>query len=299
MKQNLISLRRMVRAFGLTALASVFLAAVPVLPASAQQPEPWQLGFQAAHSPIAEQMHEFHNILLWIIFAISLFVLGLLLYTVVRYRESANPTPSRTTHNTLIEILWTAIPIVILVVIGIFSLPLLYATDDTTDADMTIKAIGRQWYWSYEYPDHGNFAFDAFMVAEENLQAGQPRLLTTDENVVVPVGAKVRVLVTSSDVLHAFALPAAGNKIDAVPGRINETWFQLNSPGMYYGQCSELCGAGHAFMPIAIKAVPQAEFDAWVAEAQQRFAKADGSAPEARPIQVVRNEMGETPATAQ
>jgi cytochrome c oxidase subunit 2 len=245
-----------------------------------------------------EQMATFHDFLLWIIFATSIFVLALLLYTIVRFREKANPNPTKTTHNTLIEILWTVVPVVILFVIGFFSLPLLYATDDVTDADLTIKAIGRQWYWSYEFPDHGDFTFDAFMVPDDELKPGQPRLLATDENLVLPVGKKIRVLVTSSDVLHAFAMPALGSKIDAVPGRTNETWFLIDEPGMYYGQCSELCGAGHAFMPLAIKAVPEAEFNAWITKAQARFGEGvDDLSP--RPIQITRNETGNAPATAQ
>jgi cytochrome c oxidase subunit 2 len=267
-------------------------------PAAAQQPTPWQLGFQEAHSPIMEQMDSFHDFLLWVIFAISVFVLVLLLYTIVRFREKANPNPTKTTHNTLIEILWTVIPVVILFVIGFFSLPLLYATDDVSDADVTVKVIGRQWYWSYEYPDHGDFTFDAFMVPENELKAGQPRLLATDENLVLPVGKKIRVLVTSSDVLHAFAMPAFGSKVDAVPGRTNETWFQIDEPGVYYGQCSELCGAGHAFMPLAIQAVPEAEFNAWVTKAQARFGESDDELTP-RPIRITRNEAGDTPVTAQ
>ncbi|MDE0780309.1 MAG: cytochrome c oxidase subunit II [Alphaproteobacteria bacterium] len=288
-----IHLMRGLGLIGLAALFGFFAA-----PAMAQQPVPWQLGFQDAHSPIMEQMTLFHDFLLWVIFAISIFVLGLLLYAIVRFRESKNPIPSKVTHNTLIEVLWTVVPVVILFVIGFFSLPLLYATDDTAEADLTIKAIGRQWYWSYEYPDHGDFTFDAFMVPEDELKEGQPRLLTTDEALVLPVGKKVRVLVTSSDVLHAFAMPALGSKIDAVPGRINETWFEIDEPGIYYGQCSELCGSGHAFMPQMIRAVPEAEFDAWINKAQARFG---GSAEELspRPIKVVRNEAVNTPATAQ
>lgn len=278
---------------GLTALMGLFSA-----PVFAQQPEPWQLGFQEAHSPIMEQMDAFHDLLLWIIFAISIFVLALLLYVIVRFRESKNPNPSKVTHNTTIEVLWTVVPVVILFVIGFFSLPLLYATDDTADADMTVKVIGRQWYWSYEYPDHGDFTFDAFMVDEADLEPDQPRLLATDEDLVLPVGKKIRVLVTSSDVLHAFAMPAFGSKVDAVPGRTNETWFEINEPGMYYGQCSELCGTGHAFMPLAIRAVPEAEFNAWVTNAQARFNPSEEElAP--RPIQVVRNEAGDAPAVAQ
>ena len=281
-------------AFGIAGMLFALMAA----PAAAKQPTPWQLGFQEAHSPIMEQMDSFHDFLLWVIFAISVFVLVLLLYTIVRFREKANPNPTKTTHNTLIEILWTVIPVVILFVIGFFSLPLLYATDDVSDADVTVKVIGRQWYWSYEYPDHGDFTFDAFMVPEDELKAGQPRLLATDENLVLPVGKKIRVLVTSSDVLHAFAMPALGSKVDAVPGRTNETWFQIDEPGMYYGQCSELCGAGHAFMPLAIQAVPEAEFNAWVTKAQARFGESDDELTP-RPIRITRNEAGDTPVTAQ
>ena len=288
------------RAAGFTGLAGLasMLFALLAAPAVAQQPEPWQLGFQQAHSPIMEQMTNFHDFLLWIIFATSIFVLALLLYTIVRFREKANPNPTKTTHNTVIEVLWTVVPVVILFVIGFFSLPLLYATDDVAEADLTIKAIGRQWYWSYEFPDHGDFTFDAFMVPDDELKPGQPRLLATDENLVLPVGKKIRVLVTSSDVLHAFAMPALGSKIDAVPGRTNETWFLIDEPGMYYGQCSELCGAGHAFMPLAIKAVSEAEFNAWITKAQARFGEGDDDLSP-RPIQITRNETGNAPATAQ
>ena len=286
-------LKRGLGLFGLVTMIGLFAA-----PAMAQQPTPWQLGFQEAHSPIMEQMTAFHNFLLWIIFAISIFVLVLLLYVIVRFREKKNPNPSQVTHNTTIEVLWTVVPVVILFVIGFYSLPLLYATDDTADADITVKVIGRQWYWSYEYPDNGDFTFDAFMVPEDELKPGQPRLLATDEDLVLPVGKKVRVLVTSSDVLHAFAMPSLGSKVDAVSGRTNETWFQINEPGMYYGQCSELCGAGHAFMPLAIRAVSEAEFNAWVTKAQARFNPSEDDLS-TRPIQVVRNEAGNTTAVAQ
>jgi len=285
----------LMRAFSLAGLAA--LTGLVAGPALAQQATPWQLGFQDAHSPIMERMTSFHDFLLWIIFAISIFVLALLLYVIVRFREKANPNPSKVTHNTLVEILWTVIPVVILFVIGFFSLPLLYATDDTTDADLTIKAIGNQWNWTYEYPDHGDFSFTALMVQEADLKEGQPRLLTADENVVLPVGKKIRVLVTATDVLHSFAVPSLGTKVDAVPGRINETWFLINEPGMYYGQCSELCGKDHAFMPIAIKAVSEAEFQAWVTKAQARFGVPGRE--NADPIQVVSNEAGNAPAVAQ
>ena len=271
------------------AAAALFAGAFALSPAAAQQPEPWQMNLQDAHSSLMEEMVAFHDFLLYLTFAVAIFVLGLLMYTVIRFNEKRHPTPSKTTHNTAIEVLWSVIPIFILVVIGLFSLPLLYRSDDTVNADLTVKVIGRQWYWSYEYPDHGDFTFDAFMVPDDELKPGQPRLLATDENFVLPVGKKIRVLVTSSDVLHAFAMPALGAKMDAMPGRTNEIWFDIDEPGMYYGQCSELCGTRHAFMPIAIQAVTQAEFDAWVVEARERFAVADEE-PTPRPVRVVRTD---------
>ena len=285
-----------------TAVAAWSMAGL--VPAVAQQPHPWQLNLQEAHSPIMERIHDLHDILIWMCVLISLFVLGLLIYAVWRFNEKRNPVPSATTHNTMIEVLWTVIPIVILVAITIVSIPLLYATDDSSDADLTIKAIGRQWYWSFEFPDNGAFTYDSFMVKQEDLKPGQPRLLTADEDLVLPVGKKIRVLVTSSDVLHAFAIPSLGSKVDAVPGRINHTWFQIDEPGMYYGQCSELCGTGHSFMPLSIRAVTEAEFNTWLLEAKQRFAAADDGDIRARPVQVVRNETAETdtgaaPAAAQ
>lgn len=246
---------------------------------------PWQLGFLDPVTPVARSMVSFHNSLLIITLAISLFVVGLLAVVLVRFNEKANPTPSKTTHNTLVEVLWTAIPVIILVIVAIPSFRLLFLTDASVNADMTIKAIGRQWYWTYQYPDHGDFEFDAFIIPDDEIQPGQLRLLETDNRVVVPVGKKVRVLTTSSDVLHAFAVPSFGVKIDAVPGRTNETWFQVDVPGVFYGQCSELCGTGHGFMPIAIEAVPEAQFNAWVADAQVRFAEA-GESVEQLPVRV-------------
>jgi cytochrome c oxidase subunit 2 len=239
---------------------------------SAAQSRNWQLGMQPPASPSAEAIVEFHNLLMWIITLISIFVLGLLLWVMYRYSEKRNPTPGKTTHNTVLEIVWTAVPVMILVLIAIPSFKLLYAQEEIVDIDMTIKAIGRQWYWSYEYPDHGNFAFDANMVPDDELQEGQPRLLATDNAVVLPVDTRVRILVTASDVIHNLAMPALGLKMDAVPGRINETWVSINQEGTYYGQCSEICGTGHSYMPIMIKAVSKAEFEEWVEKAKVEFA---------------------------
>jgi cytochrome c oxidase subunit II len=244
--------------------------------AVAAQPEPWQLGFQPAATPVMERVDSLHDLLLWIIALISLFVLALLAYACVRFRASRGTTPSRRTHNTVLEIAWTAVPVLILVVIAIPSFKLLYFQDRVPEAELTIKAVGHQWYWSYEYPDNGNFTFDAYMVADADLAPDQPRLLATDTSVVLPVDTTVRVLVTATDVLHAWAVPAFGVKMDAVPGRINETWLRIEEPGTYYGQCSELCGTNHAFMPIMIEAVSKEEFEAWTRQAEQEFARAGG-----------------------
>lgn len=257
-------------------LAMLGMLAVPGA-ALAAQPKPWQTGFQDAATPLMEQIDDFHYLLLVIITVITLFVLALLIWVVLKYNEKANPTPSRTTHNAKVEVLWTVIPVLILVVIAVPSFKLLYYSDVIPEADMTIKATGHQWYWSYEYPDHGKFEFDANMVATEDLKPGQPRLLETDNRIVVPVDSVVRVQVTAGDVLHSWAMPAFGVKIDAVPGRLNETWFgPVKQEGVYYGQCSELCGTRHGFMPIAVEVVSKAKFDAWVEKAKKEFAANDG-----------------------
>jgi cytochrome c oxidase subunit 2 len=242
--------------------------------AGAAQPEPWQLGFQPAASPVMGQLISLHDLLMWIITLISLLVLALLAWVCLRYRASRNANPSRRTHHTLLEITWTALPVLILVVIAIPSFKLLYFMDRSVAPEMTIKAVGHQWYWSYEYPDDGNFAFDAYMVADQDLQEGQPRLLTTDEAVVLPVDTDIRVLITATDVVHSWAVPAFGVKTDAVPGRVNETWLRIEEPGMYYGQCSELCGDFHGFMPIMVRAVEKQDFEAWTQLAREQFARA-------------------------
>ena len=226
----------------------------------------WQLGFQEAASPVMERIDGFHDFLLYVTGGICLFVLALLLFCALRFRARANPIPSKTSHNNILEVVWIVIPIVILAVIALPSLRLHYMEVEIPKADLTIKATGHQWYWEYSYPDHGDFAFDALMLQEDELGPGQPRLLATDAPVVVPVNATVRVLITASDVLHSWALPALGVKMDAVPGRLNETWFRAKREGIFYGQCSELCGVGHAFMPIEVHVVDRPAFDAWIAE---------------------------------
>jgi len=256
-------------------LAMLGTLAVPGV-ALAAKPRPWQTDFQDAATPLMEQITSFHNLLLIIITLISIFVLLLLVWVIVKFNAKANPTPSRTTHNSMIEVLWTVIPVVILVVIAVPSFKLLYYSDVIPKVDMTIKATGNQWYWNYEYPDHGKFSFDANIVETADLKPGQPRLLETDNRIVVPVGTVVRVQVTAADVIHAWAMPAFGVKVDAVPGRLNETWFgPVAKEGIYYGQCSELCGIRHGFMPIAVEVVSKAKFDAWVIKAQKEFASND------------------------
>jgi len=228
-------------------------------------PVPWQLGFQPSATPIMEQIHSFHDYVNVIITLIALFVLGLLVYVMIRFNERRNPQPSRTTHNTALEIAWTVIPVLILIAIAIPSFRLLYAQYDFPKADLHITATGSQWYWTYEYPDHG-ITFDSLMVPEADLKPGQPRLLTVDREVVVPVNKNVIVGLKANDVIHNWAVPAFGVKLDAVPGRLQSTWFRAESEGIYYGQCSELCGRNHAFMPIAVRVVSEEEFADWLAE---------------------------------
>ena len=237
------------------------------------EPKNWQLGFQESVTSIMNDVVFMHDyILMPIITAISVFVLFLLFYVCIKFRESKNPNPSKTTHNTFIEIVWTLIPCLILIVIAIPSFKLLYKQDIIPKADITVKAIGYQWYWGYEYPDQ-NIYFESLMVEDKDLKPGQPRLLATDTEVVVPVNKIVKVLITSNDVLHAWAIPAFGVKRDAVPGRINETWFKADKEGVYYGQCSELCGIKHAFMPITVRVVSEEKYLEWIELAKKKYAK--------------------------
>jgi cytochrome c oxidase subunit 2 len=229
------------------------------------QPAPWQMGFQKANTPIMEQITSFHTYVTIIITLIALFVLGLMVYVMVRFNEERNPEPTRTTHNTPLEIAWTVVPILILVAIAIPSFRLLFAQYDFPKADLTITATGNQWYWSYEYPDQG-IKFDSIIVQDADLKPGQPRLLTVDHEVVVPVGKNVIVGLKSNDVIHDWAMPSFGVKLDAVPGRLQLTWFRAEREGIYYGQCSELCGRNHAFMPIAVRVVSEQAFNDWVAK---------------------------------
>jgi cytochrome c oxidase subunit II len=259
------------RLLGLT-VAGVALVTSGAASAELGQPAPWEFRLQEAATPVMETITSFHNGLLVVITLITLFVLALLVYVMVKFNARANPVPSRTTHNTLIEVAWTLFPVLILVGIAIPSFRLLFLELDLPKADITIKATGKQWYWSYAYPDNGKFEFDSLLAQDK-----QPRLLGVDNEMVVPVNKVVRVQTTGADVIHSFAVPAFGIKIDAVPGRLNETWFKATKTGMFYGQCSELCGKDHAFMPIAVRVVSDQEFAEWVEAAKKKFASASQS----------------------
>ena len=254
---------------------AVLIAMGGVAFAGLGQPTPWQLGLQEAASPVMVDVTRFHDFLLWITSAITLFVLILLVIVMVRFNARAHPTPSRTTHNTVIELIWTIVPVVILVAIAVPSFRLLFLELDAPKPDLTIKATGKQWYWSYNYPDNGDFEFDSLIVEDKDLKSGQPRLLTVDHELVVPVNKVVHVLVTGADVIHSFAVPSFGIKIDAVPGRLNDTWFKATTEGTFHGQCSELCGKDHAFMPITVRVVSDADFENWIA-AEKKNAGLDG-----------------------
>jgi len=271
---------RTIRYAAVLLLAAVALFAGGVAFAGMGQPSPWQMGFQQSAAPSMDEIIDFHNLVLWIIIAITVFVLALLLIIIVKFNAKANPTPSKTTHNTLLEVAWTVIPVVILVVIAIPSFRMLFKQLNIPQSDLTIKAAGNQWNWTYTYPDD-KIEFTSIMLQDadrQKLNPVPPRLLAVDNPIVVPVNKVVRVQVIASDVIHAFAVPSFGIKIDAIPGRLNETWFKATREGVYYGQCSELCGKDHAFMPIEVRVLSEQAYAAWLADAKKKFAL-DGSAP--------------------
>jgi cytochrome c oxidase subunit 2 len=257
------------------AATTFVLAAGGAAMAAMGHPSPWQLGLQQAATPVMEHIIWFHDFLLYLVTAITLFVLVLLIIVIVRFNAKANPVPSKTTHNTLIEVVWTVVPVVILTAIAVPSFKLLFLQQTIPQADVTIKATGKQWFWSYTYPD-SKFEFDSLMLQDKDRKPDQPRLLAVDNDVVVPVNKVIRVQVIGADVIHAFAVPSFGIKIDAVPGRLNETWFKATREGIYYGQCSELCGKDHAYIPIAVRVVSEKEYAAWIEQAKKKFASTDG-----------------------
>ena len=246
--------------------------------AFANQPQLWGIDLQPAATPVMEDIRWFHNQLLFpLITVITLFVMGLMAYVMVKFNRKANPTPSKFTHNTTVEVLWTVIPVIILVVIAVPSFKLLYKADSIAEAEMTLKVTGNQWYWSYEYTDHNGLAFDSYLLEGEDLPKDALRLLTVDEKVVLPVDTDIRIIVTATDVLHNWAMPAFGIKIDTIPGRLRETWVRITKEGTFYGQCSELCGARHAYMPIQVEAVSKEKFNAWVTKAQAKHGTSTGA----------------------
>ena len=252
-------------------ILGIFAASV----AGAAQPEPWQIGLQEPAGSIAQKATDLHNLLLIIISLISVFVLALLVYVGWRFRRDANPNPSKTTHNTTIEILWTVVPVLILVVIAVPSFRLLYYMDETKNAEMVIKVTGNQWYWNYEYMDD-QIAFDSYMLSDDELQPGQPRLLSVDNPLVVPANTKIKMLVTGNDVMHSFFVPSLAVQTYAFIGRVNEVWIDVpEGEKTYYGQCNQICGVNHSFMPIVVKAMAKEEYQAWLADAKQEFAILD------------------------
>jgi cytochrome c oxidase subunit 2 len=260
-------------------VALAALLACSALPAVAL-PVDYETGFQAAASPVMEQIEDFHRLLFWIITAVSLFVAGLLVWIVIRYRAGANAVPSKVHHNTLLEVAWTLIPVIILVVIAIPSFKLLYLESNIPTPDLTIKAIGKQWFWTYEYPGSAaGFTYDSLGLSDEDAKkAGKPRLLGTDNPIYVPVNKVVEVETMGADVIHSWAMPQMGVKMDAVPGRSNHTWFKASKTGVFYGQCSELCGARHAYMPIELHVVTDAEYAAWLVKSKEQYAALENGA---------------------
>ena len=255
-----------------------FILVFLVTKGGVSEPQPWQLGFSEPVTNVASELQWFHDdILMPVITAITIFVLLLLAFVCIRFSEKNNPKPSKTTHHALLEVVWTVVPVIILALIFIPSMRLLYMSDDSSNADMVIKAIGNQWYWSYEYPDHDNLLFDSYMLAEEDLDADRKHLykMAVDYPMVVPVNTKIKLLITSKDVLHNWAVSPFGVRMDAVPGRLNESWFEASKTGVYYGFCSELCGQGHAYMPIEVHVVEQQEFEQWLLKAKEEFASHD------------------------
>ncbi len=268
-------------ALGLIATAVLFAGLSPAF-AGMGQPSPGQMGLQQPATEVARQIHSFHDFVNTIIIVITIFVMLLLVIVMLKYNERANPTPSKTSHNTLLEVVWTVVPVLILVAIAIPSFKLLMLQYSYPKPDLTIKATGYQWYWSHEYPDHGGFSFDSVMMTDEDRQAAikkgmpenqVPRLLAVDNEVIVPVNKTVHVLVTANDVIHNWTVPSFGSKVDAVPGRITATWFRAEKEGVYFGQCSELCGKDHAFMPIAVRVVKDETFKAWAAAMKSKDKK--------------------------
>ena len=271
---RLLTTKATARALLTLVLGVIGIVAVAAV-AGAAEPKPWELGFQPSATPVKERLSAFHDELLIIITLITVFVLSLLVYVIWRFNERRNPVPSRTSHNTVIEMLWTVVPVLILVIIAIPSFKLMYYMDRVPNSEMTIKVTGHQWYWSYEYPDQGGLAFDSNVIPDAELKPGQKRLLDVDNPLVVPADTVIRVLVTGTDVIHSWFIPSFGVQEYAIVGRLNESWMKIEHEGTYYGQCNQICGVNHAFMPIKVEAVSKDSFQRWLVDAKKKFARHD------------------------
>jgi cytochrome c oxidase subunit 2 len=268
-------IRRNVRSQRLLAVLTMILGLPGVALAQAVgAPKPWEIGMQAAYGPLKREQIDLHNLVLIIITLITLFVGGLLVWVMWRYNARRNPNPTRTAHHTVLEVAWTVIPVLILVLMAIPSFRLIYYEDRTHDPDLTIKVTGHQWYWEYTYPDKNNIDFSSYIIPDDQLKPGQLRLLTVDNELVIPVGKNIRILATSGDVIHSFFVPALGVQRYAIPGRTIETWMRADTPGTFYGECNQICGTNHSRMPIVVRAVSPQEFDAWATEAKTKFSEA-------------------------
>jgi len=253
-------------------LGAVAMAGLIAAPAWAQTPQPWEMGLQTAHSPVEHGIHNLHSLVTWLMFAVVVFVAALLGLTVYKFNAKRHPVANRVSHNTLLEVGWTILPVMILVIIAIPSFRLIYFEDRVRDADVTIKVTGHQWYWEYAYPDSDNIHFDSYMVTDDQLQPGQLRNLDVDNQLVVPVGKNIRILTTGADVIHSFFIPSLGVQRYAIPGRTIETWMKIDSPGDYYGECNQICGTNHSVMPISVHAVSDGDYKTWLEQAKTKFA---------------------------
>lgn len=271
---RLLTTKATARALLMLAFGVIGVLALATI-AGAAEPKPWELGFQPPATPVKDRLSAFHDELLIIISLITVFVLGLLVYVMWRFNHRRNPVPSRTSHNTVIEMLWTVVPVVILIIIAIPSFKLMYYMDRVPNPEMTIKVTGHQWYWSYEYPDQGGLTFDSNIIPEDQLKPGQKRLLDVDNPLVVPADTIIRVLVTGTDVIHSWFVPSFGVQEYAIVGRLNESWMKIEHPGIYYGQCNQICGVNHAFMPIKVEALSKDAFQHWLGDAKKKFARHD------------------------
>ena len=257
--------------------APILFFVIPLLALSggsavAQAPRPWEIGMQPAFSPVKQRIIELHDLVLVIITVVTIFVGALLVWVMIRYNATRNPVPSRTSHNTVLEIAWTVIPVLILVLMASPSFKLIYYQDRTPNPDMTVKVTAHQWYWQYTYPDHGDVDIESRYIPDDELKPGQLRLLDVDNQMVIPTGKNIRILTNSADVIHSFFIPALGVQRYAIPGRSIETWLRADQPGVYYGECNQICGQDHSRMPIAVRAMPEAEFQAWVTQAKKAAA---------------------------